>query len=67
MGHKKDKPKDKSKKDKPKEEALVVPTAFLTNPEEDGIDKLPKKMYEDELAKLQVQLVRLQEWIKYKG
>ena len=67
MGHKKDKPKDKAKKEKPKEETLLVPQASLSNPEEEGIDKLPKKMYEDELAKLQVKLVRLQEWIKYKG
>ena len=67
MGHKKEKPKDKTKKVKPAEESLVVPQASLTNPEEDGIDKLPKKIYEDELAKLQVKLVRLQEWIKYKG
>ncbi|MCX6307056.1 MAG: polyphosphate kinase 2 [Bacteroidetes bacterium] len=67
MGHKKDKSKDKPKKEKPREESLVAPHANLTNPEEDGIDKLPKKTYEDELAKLQVSLVRLQEWIKYKG
>lgn len=70
MSHKKEKqkdnPKEKIKKSK-KEEALVVPQAHLTNPEDEGIDKLPKKMYEDELAKLQVQMVRLQEWIKYKG
>jgi polyphosphate kinase 2 len=70
MSHKKEKqkdnPKEKIKKSK-KEEALVVPQVHLTNPEDEGIDKLPKKMYEDELAKLQVQLVRLQEWIKYKG
>jgi polyphosphate kinase 2 len=70
MSHKKEKqkdnPKEKIMKSK-KVEALVVPQANLTNPEDEGIDKLPKKMYEDELAKLQVQLVRLQEWIKYKG
>jgi polyphosphate kinase len=67
MGHKKDKPKDKNKKEKAKEQALVVPQVSLTNPEDEGIDKLPKHMYEDELAKLQVELVKLQEWIKYKG
>jgi polyphosphate kinase 2 len=67
MGHKKEKAKDKEKKVKPKEESLVAPSFSLTNPEDDGIDKFPKHMYEDELAKLQVELVRLQEWIKYKG
>ncbi|MBN1657296.1 MAG: polyphosphate kinase 2 [Anaerolineae bacterium] len=29
--------------------------------------KLKKKMYEAELARLQIELVKLQEWIKYKG
>jgi polyphosphate kinase 2 len=67
MGHKKDKPKEKVKKEKKKEDTVLVPQPPLSNPEEDGIDKLPKKTYEDELAKLQVQLVQLQEWVKYKG
>jgi polyphosphate kinase 2 len=67
MGHKKDKPKGKIKKENANELALVAPHASLTNPEDDGFDKLPKNMYEDELAKLQVELVKLQEWIKYKG
>jgi polyphosphate kinase 2 len=67
MGHKKDKPKEKVKKEKKKEESVIVPQPSLSNPEDEGIDKLPKKMYEDELAKLQVELVRLQEWVKYKG
>jgi polyphosphate kinase 2 len=30
-------------------------------------EKLPKQVYEGELAKLQVELVKLQEWIKQKG
>ncbi len=29
--------------------------------------KLPKKFYEQELVKLQIELVKLQEWIKHKG
>ena len=29
--------------------------------------KMPRKIYEAELAKLQVELVKLQEWIKHKG
>jgi len=31
------------------------------------LEKLPSHIYEEELAKLQIELVRLQEWIKYKG
>ena len=30
-------------------------------------EKLPKKFYEDELFRLQVELVKLQEWVKEKG
>ena len=29
--------------------------------------KLPKKLYEEELARLQIELVKLQEWVKHKG
>lgn len=36
------------------------------NSEENGSKKLPKKVYEKELVKLQVELVKLQEWIKEK-
>jgi polyphosphate kinase 2 len=32
-----------------------------------GIRKIPKKVYEQELNKLQIELVKLQEWIKHKG
>ena len=32
-----------------------------------GHDKLPRKIYEKELHKLQVELCRLQDWVKYKG
>lgn len=35
--------------------------------EEEIYSKLKKKFYEDELAKMQLELVKLQEWIKYKG
>ncbi len=35
--------------------------------EEEGDSKLKKKAYEKQLAKLQVELVKLQEWIKHKG
>jgi len=73
MSHKKDKPKVKEKaKDKEKDTKVKSKKeesvhASLTNPEEEGDDKLSKKKYEEELAKLQIQLVRLQEWVKYKG
>ncbi|MCX6282650.1 MAG: polyphosphate kinase 2 [Bacteroidetes bacterium] len=35
--------------------------------EEETDSKLKKKFYEEELAKLQIELVKLQEWIKFKG
>jgi polyphosphate kinase 2 len=34
---------------------------------DDGPDKLKKKQYEKELARLHVELVKLQEWVKHKG
>jgi len=60
MGHKKDKEKDKEKE---KEKRTVK----LPDPKDEGREKLPRRFYEDELAKLQIELVKLQEWIKYKG
>ena len=33
----------------------------------DGIDRLPKNVYEPELRRLQVELARLQRWIVYSG
>ncbi len=70
MGHKKDKPKDKvkkEKKDQQKDEVDLNVATFQSDHEDEGRDKLSKHEYEEELAKLQVELVRLQEWIKYKG
>ena len=67
MGHKKDKPKEKVKKDKQKEQAVLDPHPPDASQEVEEEDKLPKKKYEEELAKLQMELVRLQEWVKYKG
>jgi polyphosphate kinase 2 len=60
MGNKKDKEKDSEKKKGKKSE--VQPEA-----EHEKIEKLPKKFYEEELERLQIELVKLQEWIKYKG
>jgi len=67
MGHKKEKSKEKVKKTKVVEESPAMPDNLPSSNEEDGADKFPKHMYEDEIVKLQVELVRLQEWIKYKG
>lgn len=39
------------------------PTKVLEKPEK----KLKNKVYERELARLQIELIKLQEWIKYKG
>ncbi len=71
MGHKKDKLKDgdkvKDKKSKPDEVVGISDASSHFNSEDEGHEKLPGNIYEEELAKLQVELVRLQEWIKYKG
>jgi len=61
MSHK----KDKHNKDREKESEKIVATSH--DPEGDGQEKLPKHYYEEELAKLQIELVKLQEWIKYKS
>ncbi|MHC5083836.1 MAG: polyphosphate kinase 2, partial [Planctomycetota bacterium] len=34
---------------------------------DDKLKKLDKKFYEKELRKLQIELVKLQEWIKHEG
>lgn len=74
MGHKNGKPKEKFEKktnNKSQEKEVKSPILSdhrgLKDPEDEGKDKLPSRYYEEELAKLQVELVRLQEWIKYKG
>ena len=71
MGHKKEKPKEtekvKEKKEKTKKEAAPVLYSKPIDPEDEGKNKIPSHLYEEELAKLQVELVKLQEWIKYKG
>ena len=72
MGHKKDKPKEKDKEKKEKKgnqksEVDQNVSTFQSDHEDEGPNKLSKHAYEEELAKLQVELVRLQEWIKYKG
>jgi len=63
--------KKKSKKNKSKEsEVLANSDEFpekSPEPQEDKPKKLSKKVYEKELRRLQIELVKLQEWVKYKG
>lgn len=66
MGNK-DKKKEKQKeKDEIKDRDQVVEKK-QENPEHESLEKLPEEYYLAELEKLQIELVRLQEWIKYKG
>jgi polyphosphate kinase 2 len=53
----------KSKRGKSKK----VDTLNILKKEEEINSRLKKKFYEEELAKLQIDLVKLQEWIKFKG
>ena len=39
----------------------------MANKTASGLKKLPKKVYEKELAELQAQLVVMQEWVKHTG
>jgi polyphosphate kinase 2 len=69
---KKGKKKNKDKKDKSTRLKGSVPRSHEGNVPSSGsaaaneAEKLTTKMYEKELAKLQVELVRLQEWVKDK-
>ncbi|MDP1622224.1 MAG: polyphosphate kinase 2 [Bacteroidales bacterium] len=72
MGHKKDKTKNKDREMRDKssshqKDGDLNDPSVQQDHEEEGDDKLPKHEYEEELGKLQIELVRLQEWIKYKG
>jgi polyphosphate kinase 2 len=79
---KKDKEKKSKKKDKPQaDEAIITAEALVEQTEisPDGtealqenvrakkVKKIKREKYEKELARLQVELVKLQEWIKAKG
>jgi polyphosphate kinase 2 len=58
----------KSKKKKNKDaHDLAVDSTDKKNPSKDGNQKLGKKEYEAELFKLQVELVKLQDWVKKTG
>ena len=73
---KKDKKKDKTKKDRKKKEAELDNTK-LDNAEEqkplyhlsesEGSSKLSSKVYENELSRLQIELVKMQYWAKHVG
>ena len=73
MGKKKDKQKvdegklPQKKSGMPKEKTSGVESLNILKKEEEINSKLKKKFYEEELARLQIELVKLQEWIKYKG
>lgn len=74
MGKDKDK-KKKKKEQKLEEEKLLAATAVATaapsgngsTPEEEGPQRISRKDFEKEMEKLQVELVKLQEWVKYTG
>ncbi len=55
--------KDKKNKEKKKESKELIKEDIPQEKKE----KMPSDFYEDELIKIQIELVKLQEWIKYKG
>ena len=50
----------------PQDASARGPAKFV-EPEKKDTRKIKRKVYEKELAKLQVELVKLQEWIKHEG
>ena len=72
MGKKAKAEKEEKKQSKAKSQKNIKKEKNITaKPVEDikppSKEKLPKKIYEKELLKLQIELVKLQEWIKQKG
>jgi polyphosphate kinase len=72
MSKSKEKKKDKKEKKRLKEEqkllaATATPSGDGSSPEAQGPHKISKKEFEKEMEKLQVELVKLQEWVKYTG
>src|SRR5205085_354240 len=75
MSGKKEKQKDKKKGHKHGGNGalaapLVSPVALQAAPSQDGADpdaKLGRKQFEKELGRLQIELVKLQEWVKANG
>ncbi len=63
-----DKKKNKKKGDKHEKDELKHETMTLENVEEKvKKKKMDKKTYEKELDKINIELVKLQEWVKFKG
>src|SRR5512139_2695933 len=73
MGKDKDKKKKKKEKKLKEEQKLLAaaaaaaPSGDGSAPAEEGLHKISKKEFEKEMEKLQVELVKLQEWVKYTG
>ncbi len=75
MGKHKEKKKEKKEKKLKKEQQLLAaadtataaPSGNEPSSEETGPHKISKKEFEKEMEKLQVELVKLQEWVKYTG
>ncbi len=70
MAHKHDKHKHDDievEKKSPKGKSKKLDSLNILKKEEEINSRLKKKFYEEELAKLQLDLVKLQEWIKFKG
>ncbi len=61
MSKKDQKPLDKKTKNSPKEEIEISPVNYE---EVEDKKKIKKETYEKEIYKLQVELIKLQEWIK---
>jgi polyphosphate kinase len=66
MGKKKDKKEKKLKEEQKLLVAAEVPSGEAA-PETEGPKKISKKEFEKEMEKLQVELVKLQEWVKATG
>jgi len=66
MGKKKKKDKKDNNKKSPEEvESTVAENKESEKPEEVKKKQLKNKVYEKELSRLQVELVKLQEWVKF--
>jgi polyphosphate kinase len=72
MSKSKEKKKDKKERKRLKEEkkllaATAAPSGNGASTEDEGPKKISKKEFEKEMEKLQVELVKMQEWVKYTG
>jgi polyphosphate kinase 2 len=67
MAKKKDKKKNKKKPPKEDGKSASVKEQKKDTKTTDEKGKLTRKVYEKELSRLQVELIRLQEWVKRKG